>query len=82
MPVKLTHESTAGELVLWAIEHDGIIEERWKAQNRWNSNQADMHKALNERLTSIENKMNKLFIATGICALFGSAAIDLIKLFV
>lgn len=80
MPVQLTHDSELGEVVLWAIEHDGIIEERWKQQYEFNERRIAAEAELKVRLDSIEAKMTKLFIFAGCGAFLGSFAIDLGKM--
>lgn len=68
--IVITADSDLPTILLWIIEHQGIIEERWLTQFRWNKERLNFEEGLTEKLNSITTMMHKLqgrimFIAGG-----------------
>ena len=85
MPIDINSDSEVPQIVLWIIEHDGVIEERWKAQWRFNEARESFEKDLKKRLDKITTQLNvlqsKIAFYAGGAALAGSFIVALAQWF-
>lgn len=85
MPVEINSDSELPQLILWITEHDGVIEERWKTQWRFNEARETFEKDLKKKLDKITTQLNvlqsKIAFYAGGAALAGSFIVALAQWF-
>ena len=85
MAVTIENDSELAQIILWIVEHDGVIEERWAAQWRHNEVRVAFEADLKDKLDAITVQLNALqnkiaFIAGG-SALTGSFIVSFVQWF-
>jgi hypothetical protein len=81
--VKIRHDSELGDALMWIIEHNGIIEERWEQQFRWNAERQLFEKDLKRTIDKINDQLghqrSQVAFIAGCSALVGAIAIPAIQ---
>jgi hypothetical protein len=81
--IQIDGESTLEDVRLWCREHDGIIEERWDNQFRFNDGrktyETEMKDAIKDIHAQLSKQQSRLFFIAGGAALLGTAVPQLMR---